>query len=536
MKLGAMCFIITLLCSLSIRAQEYQWSVAIKGFVSEETKDNPRAFLWIPQNCKELRGIIFGQHNMCEEAIFDHPFFRKAMSEIGFGIIWISPGIDQEWDVRDGCQGVFDETMAALAVLSGYSELGQIPIVPLGHSAMATFPWNFGAWNPQRTLAIVSYHGDAPRTNLTGYGRENLEWGRSKHIDGIPGLMIEGEYEWWESRVNPALAFKMMYPASCISFLCDAGHGHFDVSDEVVDYITLFIKKACEYRFSKNKQFGLPVTLFAIDPQSGWLAERWHPEQKKRIKPGLFTAYKGDRHDAFWYFDKEMAMATENYYRSKKGKLSQYLGFSQNGHLLPFSPAKHPHFNITALQHEIEGLTFNLSANFTDSTRQSFVKDHDKGLIHIDRICGPVKKINDSTFCIQFYRMGMTNAKRTNDIWLAAINKGGDRYKGVVQQLNIRIDYPLDKGKPQCISFSRLEDIKKGTSVVRLDATTDQKLPVSYYVKEGPAEIDGNVIKILEIPPRAKFPLKVTVVAWQYGVKGLVQSAEPVERSFYINL
>ena len=35
---------------------------------------------------------------------------------------------------------------------------------------MATFPWNFAAWNPERTLAIISYHGDAPRTNLTGYG------------------------------------------------------------------------------------------------------------------------------------------------------------------------------------------------------------------------------------------------------------------------------------------------------------------------------------------------------------------------------
>ena len=72
-------------------------------------------------------------------------------------------------------------------------------------------------------MAIISLHGDAPRTNLTGYGRENLEWGRTRNIDGIPGLMIEGEYEWWEARVNPALAFRMMYPESCISFLCDAG-------------------------------------------------------------------------------------------------------------------------------------------------------------------------------------------------------------------------------------------------------------------------------------------------------------------------
>lgn len=71
---------------------------------------------------------------------------------------------------------------------SGYDELKVVPIVPVGHSAMATFPWNFAAWNPERALAVISYHGDAPRTNLTGYGGANLEWGRTRNIDGIPGL------------------------------------------------------------------------------------------------------------------------------------------------------------------------------------------------------------------------------------------------------------------------------------------------------------------------------------------------------------
>ena len=45
----------------------------------------------------------------------------------------------------------------------------------------------------------------------------------TRNIDGIPGLMVMGEYEWWEARLRPALAFRMMYPGSCISFLGDAG-------------------------------------------------------------------------------------------------------------------------------------------------------------------------------------------------------------------------------------------------------------------------------------------------------------------------
>ena len=140
-----------------------------------------------------------------------------------------------------------------------------VPIIPIGHSAMATYPWNFAAWNPERTLAVISLHGDAPRTNLCGYGRENLEWGRTRNIDGIPGLMIEGEYEWWEARVNPALAFRMKYPDSCISFLCDTGRGHFDVSPQTADYIALFIRKALEWRYPQNQNIDSPVALKKVN-------------------------------------------------------------------------------------------------------------------------------------------------------------------------------------------------------------------------------------------------------------------------------
>lgn len=237
-------FIMVLLC-LSLWGgkafpAEWQWSVPVTAVVSDETGGHPQAFLWVPPSCNRVNALVVGQHNMCEETLFENPLFRREMEEAGIALVWISPILDFPWDVTNGCNDALLEALDSLAEVSGYSELAYAPIVPLGHSAMATFPWNFAAWNPERTLAVVSYHGDAPRTNLTGYGRANLEWGRTRNIDGIPGLMIEGEYEWWEARVRPALAFRMMYPQSCISFLCDAGRGHFDVSDRTARYIALF--------------------------------------------------------------------------------------------------------------------------------------------------------------------------------------------------------------------------------------------------------------------------------------------------------
>ena len=521
-----------LTCPL-LRAGEWQWSVTLDGTVSGETGKYPTAFLWIPADCMQVKAIIVGQHNMSEETLFENPLFRKEMQQLGIGFVWITPGIDQQWDVSKGTQQIFEKMMSDLAKVSGYRELKNIPIVPIGHSAMATYPWNFAAWNPKRTLAIISLHGDAPRTNLTGYGRENLEWGRNRNIDGIPGLMIEGEYEWWEDRVTPALAFRMMYPKSCVSFLCDTGRGHFDVADETAAYIALFLKKAIEQRFPDEFSEDGIVKMKPINPTDGWLAERWHPNQKRRAKAAPHSAYKGDRHDAFWYFDEEIATITEKRYAENPGKKEQYLSFTQDGKLPKYDEKLHARIQTTFLP-EKDGVTFHLKAVFTDSLRTQFSQEHANGVPEITRICGPVQKVNDTTFIVSFYRMGMDNPRRTNSIWLLASNPGDRKYKSTVQQLTFNIPYRNTDGKRQHILFPGLPDVNKATKSLTLKASSDCRLPVSYYIKEGPAIIQGNQVVLTPIPPRSKFPMKVTVVAWQYDIAGKVQTAEPVERIFFI--
>lgn len=527
---------LALMTLVPVFGQEYQWSVPVKGYVSPETNAAPEAFLWIPPHCEEVRAVVFSQQNMCEEPIFNNSRFRKTLSELGFAIVWFAPGLNQQWDVQTGCQQVFDKAFDDLAAASGYGELKHAPVVPIGHSAMATFPWNFAAWNSGRTLAVISYHGDAPRTNLTGYNLANVEWGRTRNIDGIPGLMVEGEYEWWEARVNPALAFRMMYPKSCISFLCDAGHGHFDVSDEAIDYLCLFLKKAAYYRLPSKEAADGTTELKKIDPAQGWMADRWRAAASKRPVPVPFAdykAYKGDRHDAFWYFDKEMAMATERYYARSLGKKMQYIGYTQGGRTTGYNARLHAG-TIIQPAFEKDGLTFHLGAVFTDSLRTHLSNRHAAGRIDIKPINGPVVKVNDSTFTVRFYRMGLNNRKRTNDIWFQATNAGDRNYKSAVQQINVRIPFRNETGKSQYILFPGIADVKEGTPSIRLNATADSGLPVYYYVKEGPAEIKGNEVVFTALPPRSKYPVKVTVVAWQYGIAGQYKTAEPEERTFYI--
>ena len=79
-------------------------------------------------------------------------------------------------------------------------------------------------------------------------------------------------------------------------------------------------------------------------------------------------------------------------------------------------------------------------------------------------------------------------------------------------------------------------DHKAGIRSLTLGATADSGLPVDYYVVAGPAEVSGRTPQFYRIPVCSRYPLKVTVFAYQWGrpVEPLVQSAQPVERTFML--
>ena len=527
-------FFLLFFFSLQSFAQVWQWSVQVDSVISGETKGHPVAFLWIPENCKQVRGVVVGQHNMIEEGIFEHPDFRKTMSEIGFAIVWVSPMLNMNFDFNKDAGEDFNYMMKKLADSSGYKELAFAPVVPVGHSAAATYPWNFAAWNPERTLAVISIHGDAPQTNLTGYGGPNVEWG-GRNIDGVPGLFVMGEYEWWEDRIAPGFKFVNNQPKSPLTFFCDAGHGHFDYSDTLVKYLAGYIKKAAAYRLPAVMPLNKPTVLKFIDPVNGWLMDRWRKDSLPKAAPASYKNYKGERYNSSWCFDKDMCAATETFYASARGKKQQYLGFSENGEVI--QPVKsHAAYNLK-FNPEEDGITFHVSTFFTDTTRLVAVDDHAKTRLQINKITGPVKKINDSTFQVSFNYVGFNNQKRSGDIWLVAENEGDPTYKSMVQQANLHIPVFNTEGKEQHIDFDGMTNQKTGIRSIPLKARSSAGLPVHFYVKEGPAEVTGSQLIFSGIPPRAKFPIRVTVVAWQYGrnAEPKLKSAQPVESTFYIN-
>ncbi|MGN6625156.1 MAG: hypothetical protein ACTHLN_00930 [Tepidisphaeraceae bacterium] len=539
--------------ALQCRAADYQWSVPIPATDRDGKPADKRAFLWIPPDCRALRGVIVAQHNMLEEDVLEHPDFRQAMAKAGVAEIWITPGLDVPFTV-DKTEPQIMTAIAQLAEQSGYVDLNYAPIIPLGHSARASFPWNFGAYNPDRTLAMVSIHGDAPQTPLAGYGRPNPSLG-DRSIDGIPGLMTIGEYEWVDARWAAASTYRAGHPRAPIAVLAEPGEGHFAPCDDLVHFVAMFITKCIDARLPADAvlPFDHVPALRPIDPKKGWLVQHWTLRAPRTVPPGPYGSYSGDPMDAFWALDQEMAEAIQNYHADQVEKKPQLVGFVQDG--------KPVHFDTGVGMDQLkflpdaDGETFKLSTAFLDAVptapngkngpgQSNLVRwtalpagsplGHAAGggAIEIRRVEGPVEKIDADTFRLSLYRGTLPRPT----IVLVAVHPGDGDYKRAVQQAVIPISKNA-QGRDQVIDFAPIADQVAGAGAVRLTATSSAGLPVRYYVREGPAEVVGDQLQLLPIPPRAKFPVKVTVIAWQWGraAEPKVMTAELVERSFLIN-
>ena len=247
---------------------EYPWALDVKGVISKETKKPPRAYLWLPPLAKKIEAVILGMHNMLEEPIFAHPAFRSEMEKARIGICWVTPMIPQKWDELPESEiAAIESLMRDFAALTGHAELSSAPLVPFGHSAMATYPYLFAAARPGRTRLAVSIKGDWPCA-----GRPCWAAAQSAGRLGVPMLLVTGEYEDGYNRRNLSMALKAAVPEAKFDCWIDVGGGHFDWSDELCRDLGRYI--ACPDRKIIDAYEALPrgkgkVTALGIRTKDG---------------------------------------------------------------------------------------------------------------------------------------------------------------------------------------------------------------------------------------------------------------------------
>ena len=522
-------FLLRLLFLLTahVTAAEYQWSVEVPGVISEETGHAPRAYLWIPAKTERVKGIVFAPQNMLEQPIIESAAFREAMTQLDFGIVWVVPSAGGAQTFGRAEQVAVEATMQALAQQSGYESLIAAPLVPIGHSAMAELPYLMAARMPHRVLAGISLKGAWP---------EKQPWVKAFGESGVPMLWVSGEYEWADERAGKAQVFRRSYPQAPLSMLADAGGGHFDHHESLTKFIADYITKA-----ARNDKRPIDAT------KSGVLIPRW----RKAATASTTTKVN----ESFWCFDDEQRSATQQLQNAFAGKQSFLLGYTQRGQLV--EQVNGTHQQVTLRWQPLDddnsndsAPTFQLDATFLDAVpagrperwtglKAGAVIPHpaSQDRITIAPICGPVEQLAANRFAVRFDRVGWDNPRRRSDIWLQCEHPGDAIYQRAVQQATLHFPCPNTLGKAQHISFAAIADQTIGErQSLPLQATSDAGIKVRYYVREGPAEIVGDELRLTAIPKKARLPITVSVVAWQWGRdrEPLVQSAEPVLRSFRI--
>ncbi len=523
----------------------WQWSVPVVGGVDHAGPAT--AYLWIPQSCKRVRGVVISQNNMEEEMILENPKFRAAMAQLDFAEVWVSPAFNGRFLFDQGAGDVFNSFMSDLAKDSGYSELNYVPVAPMGHSAQASWPYYFAAWNPGRTLCALSVSGQWPYFRDKTFAPDI--WG-DKTIDYVPCLETMGEYESADTWSREGLWERQQHPLMPLSMAAGPAQSHFFAADSKIDYLILYIKKAAQYRIPKGWNGNSAPTLIPIDPtKTGWLVNKWRKDDPPTAPPAPVAEYKGDPKDAFWFFDQEMADATTAYESVYKNMKVDLIGYVQDSAVVP-QRNTHQQVNLK-FEPDADGVTFHLQTKFLDTVPGESPRPagwtglpagspvghaSGGGPIVINRITGPFEKLSADTFALR-YEKGMGADVNHLELWFAATHPGDAEYKPIVQQAQMVVPIKNTVGNDQQITFPAIPDQKPGAQAIKLAATTDSGMPVYYFVESGPAILnDDNTLTLTQIPPRAVYPVKVTVVAWQYGrsTAPQVKTADPVRQTFNI--
>jgi len=177
------------------------------------------------QNLREAAGFLEGEIKIAPMKVDITKIFDSASDEeMDFAEVWVAPFFDHLFRFNQGAGDTFNDFMDRLADESGYSELRHVPVAPIGHSAAASWPYYFAAWNPQRTLCALSVSGQWPYFRDARFAPDI--WG-GRNVDFVPCLESMGEFEAADTWSREGLSERQLHPLMPLSMLANPGQGHF---------------------------------------------------------------------------------------------------------------------------------------------------------------------------------------------------------------------------------------------------------------------------------------------------------------------
>ena len=507
---------------------------------ADSNKTNATLYLWIPENCKKLRGLLIMGTNVPEHMLAGHPAIRKACADNDLGIIFSTPSfmnfrkstskenkqLNMAQDRKTNV-AFLQQMLNGLAETSGYAEVATVPWLPMGESGHLLMVDALMENSPERCIAgIFIKNNHLPPNNrqvptLTAFGSAQ-EWSQDKEDIRSRWNNVVGAYESVRNqrRLNPNWPF---------SYVIDGTSGHFDCSERLVKYFAHYIDMVSKARLSDDGS----ATLKPINLEKGFSADLPVPGyENKPIK--TYSATDTSYIPAPWYFDKASAEEAQSIARINWKAATQLPAFlTDSGKIAPFI------FNgiskLTPSYLGDDGLTFSVKGIMLDKIPDNFVgagENLPQAPFQpiVEWVSGQFKPLGNSKFRIALDRSWPNTAN-----YIGVRQKGNDSIRSIFQPCGLTL--PRNTfGTTQKITFNRIPDVVAGAKSIQLFAKSDADLPVEFYVVAGPAIIENCKVVFTKIPPKSKFPISVTVAAWQWGrnTEPKVKMAEIVKQTFYI--
>ena len=494
------------------------------------------SYLWIPEACTRLRGLVIMCANVPEHRLVGHEKIRKACTDNDLGIVWSTPSFMNFKRTEPGKPKMSEEhgtsvaflqqQLDGLAKISGYAEVATVPWLPMGESGHLIMVDALMETRPDHCIAgIFIKNSHLPPKNrqtptLVVYGTAQ-EWGQDKSD-------IRSQWNNVGKTYDGILNQRKNNPDWPFSYLIDGESGHFDCSERLTAYFARYIDLVAKARLSTD---GSP-TLKPIAITSGFVADL--PVPGHAGKPVQAATAKSPLP---WFFSEDQA---------KEAQAIASINWQAETQLPQFLDAQHqplPHdFNgITAIKSvafEADGLTFTVRTSLAETIPTDFLNPGEKlaqgpGTPTIEWLCGPLEPLGGNRFRIALDRVWLGGG----GTYLGARQAGTPTIRGILEPTGVDLRSLRNaKGKAQKITFDPIPDPDSGATTVNLTASADSGLPVSFFVVAGPAIIDGGKAVLTSIPPRTKRPVEVTIAAWQWGRadEPQVRMAEIVRQTFRV--
>jgi len=418
------------------------------------------------------------------------------------------------------------QILDTLAAVSGYKELSTVPILPLGESMSLLLVHDLTSAAPDRCMAGILIkdanvnEDKSPSVPILATKGTGDEWSQQQY-DVKQHWKVHAT-----ENVKVVQEKRKSIPEWPGSLFIEAGSAHFSCTYPMAEYFAKYIKAVAKARLNPNGS----DKLLPVDLNKGYVAGLPVPNSMP-LKPKAYKDCTPEEKNLPWYFTKELAEAAYDEAANTDWNAKTAVGaFADNNNVpIPFEKSGISRFEKPVF--ESDGLTFKVNPIFLDSLPANFKYDGGTAISHPNVkpycgwLCGWVTPLDDYRFQISLNR---TYGYLDNSLLLSY--PGGNGYRQTTSPVNIKTE-PHKTGIAQHIDFDTIVDMSIKKKSITLQAKASSGLPVKYFVKAGPAIIEGDKLIFTSIPVRSKLPIKVTVVAWQWGNES-VQTAPLVEREF----